>query len=313
MYNPPMRIFIASMWLLITLAACGESTETPTNIAPAIPYLTATSSQTPTIIPALPGIIMPTPTTFIYVVVQGDTLNGIAARFGITLETLLSANPGLQPATLQVGTKLVIPALNSTPGVSAVTPAPLLVTQARCWMENDGGLWCFALMQNELGETMENISSRFSLLDSNGKDITSQSAFALLNTLPPGKSMPLAVHFPPPLQSTGSIRVDILTAIPLLPGDARYLPVNLEDTLVKVDVAGRTAQCSGKVILTGSGAIKSLWVLATAYDGAGNVVGVRRWESPMGLAGESSVSFDLEVYSVGPAIDHVDFLAEAIP
>jgi hypothetical protein len=174
-------------------------------------------------------------------------------------------------------------------------------------------LWCFALLQNEYSETIENISALFTLLDVNGQELADQVASALLNTLPPGQSLPLAVHFPPPAQANVSVRVQMLTAIRLLPGDTRYLPVMLENTLVNVDASGRTAQGSGRVILIGAGTAKTLWVLATAYNAAGNVVGVRRWESQSPLTADASITFDIMVFSVGPEIDRVEFLAEARP
>ena len=308
-----MRRFLACLFLISTLTACAGNAEAVTDLAPAVPYQTITPSKTPTVIPPLTGIILPTPTTFTYTVVQGDTLNGIAGRYGVTLEALLAANPGLQPAALSVGTTLIIPTGSETPGEPVPTSAPLPVLQARCWSEMDGGLWCFALVQNEYPETLENLSARFTLLDANGQELAGQVAFALLNTLPSGQSLPLAVHFPPPLQVNVSVQVQVLTAIRLLPGDTRYLPVMPENTLVSVDASGRTAQVTGRVILTGASTANTLWVLATAYDTAGNVVGVRRWESPSALTADAPVSFDFLVSSVGPEIDRVEFLAEARP
>jgi hypothetical protein len=240
-------------------------------------------------------------------------LTGIAGRFGVTLEALQAANPGIQPAALPVGATLIIPAGNILPAEPTPTPAPLPVQQARCWPETDGGLWCFALVQNEYAETFENLSAQFTLLDANGQEIASQAAFALLNTLPPGQSMPLAVHFPPPVPANVSVRVQVLTAIRLLPGDARYLPVMPENTLVSVEGSGRTAQVTGRVILTEAGTANTLWVLATAFDASGNVIGVRRWESPSALTTDEPASFDFLVSSLGPAIDRVKFLAEARP
>jgi hypothetical protein len=54
-------------------------------------------------------------------------------------------------------------------------------------------------------------------------------------------------------------------------------------------------------------------VLASAYDAAGNVIGVRRWESTAALNADAPVSFDFPVSSVGPGIAKVEFLAEARP
>ncbi len=258
-------------------------------------------------------ITLPTLTPIAYTVVKGDTLSSIAGRYGITVESLLSANPGIQPAALTVGTKLVIPAGEAGTAQPIPTAAPLPVLQARCWPEATGGLWCFALLQNDFAETLENISAQVTLVDANGEELATQTVFALLDILPGAKAMPLAAHFPPPVPADADVRVQVLTAIRLLPGDTRYLPVMLENSLVSVDVSGRMAQVSGRVVLTGTGTVNTLWVLATAYDADGNVVGLRRWEFAVPVTAEAPAGFDFQVASVGPAIDRVDFLAEARP
>ena len=308
-----MRRFLACLSLLSIFAACTGNTAEGTEPVAAVPYGTMPASISPTLIPTLDEMLLPTATTFIYTVVQGDTLTGIARRYGISIETLLAANPGILAAAIQVGTTLSIPAGDESSFEPTPTPAELPVQQRRCWPETNGGLWCFALVQNEYAETLENISARFILLDAIGQEFDSQAAFALLNTLPPGGVMPLAIHFPAPQPADVSVLVQVQTAIRLLPGDARSLPVMLENTLVSVDASGRTAQVSGQVILTEAGTASTVWVLATAYDDSGNVVGVRRRESPSALTADAPVSFDFLVSSVGPEIARVEFLAEARP
>ena len=270
-----MYRFLVCLFFLVSLTACAGTSEAVTDFAPAVPYHTVSPSETPPVIPALTGILMPTPTALTYTVVQGDTLNVIAGHYGIPLEALLVANPGIQATALTVGTTLIIPTGSVTPGEPTPTPVPLPVLQARCWSETDGGLWCFALVQNEYAETLENLSAQFTLANAGGQQLASQTAFLLLNTLPSGKSIPLAVHFPPPIQANVNVRVQLLTAIRLLPGDARYLPVITENTLVSVHASGRMAQLTGLVRLTGAGTANTLWVLAIAYDSAGNVVGAQ--------------------------------------
>jgi hypothetical protein len=66
-------------------------------------------------------------------------------------------------------------------------------------------------------------------------------------------------------------------------------------------------------VLTGTGTANTLWVLASAFDSAGNVVGVRRWESAAALSAAAPLSFDFQVSSVGPGIARVEFLTEARP
>jgi LysM repeat protein len=314
-----MRRFLTCLVLLMILTACGpaggagNNSATTPDLATAVPYQTVTPIATSTIIPASLKVTLPTPTTFAYTVKQGDTLNGIAQHYNVSLESLLAANPGIQPTVLPVGTKLVIPTGNEVQGEPTPSPAPLQVRQARCWPETSGGLWCFALVQNDYANILENLSAQFTILDSNGQELANQVVYGLLDILPPGTSMPLAAHFASPVQADVVVRVQVLTAIRLLPGDTRYLAVTVENTLVSMDASRRTAQVSGRVVLTGAGTANTLWVLATAYDASGNVVGVRRWDSTSTLTAHTLVNFDLLVSSVGPEISRVDFLAEARP
>jgi LysM repeat protein len=46
-----------------------------------------------------------------YVVREGDTLSGIAARFGVSEQAILDANPRSDPNRLLVGEEIMIPAV----------------------------------------------------------------------------------------------------------------------------------------------------------------------------------------------------------
>ena len=318
-YNFPMRRCLVCLYLLLALAACEPAPTASPDLGTAAPYQTVSPTRTLTVIPALTEISLPTATTYTITVVQGDTMISIAQHAGVSLEALQAANPGVSPGALAVGTKLVIPAGNAVPGEPTPTPAALPVRQARCWPEMTGGRWCLALVQNDYAETLENLSAQFTLLDAGGQEIASQVVYGLLDILPPGASMPLAAHFTVQVQAAGpveantSVRVQVLTAIRLLPGDARYLSVSLANTLVRVEASGQIAEVSGQVWLSGAGTAKTLWVLASAFDAAGNVIGVRRWESATALTAEAPVTFDFQVSSAGPGIARVEFLAETRP
>lgn len=54
-----------------------------------------------------------------YSIKPGDTLAGVAERFGVSLEDLLAANPGINPSTLHEGDNVKLPA-----GTEPVTPQP---------------------------------------------------------------------------------------------------------------------------------------------------------------------------------------------
>lgn len=57
----------------------------------------------------------PCPGGFLYTIRSGDTFFSLARRFGITLQALLSANPGVDPNRLQVGQQICIPAPAPSP------------------------------------------------------------------------------------------------------------------------------------------------------------------------------------------------------
>jgi LysM repeat protein len=250
----------------------------------------------------------------VYAVQAGDTLGGIAERFGVALEALMAANPGVVPTALIVGMELVIPTGSLVPGEQVPTPAALSLRQARCWPESGGGAWCMALLVNDLAEPIENIAAQFTLLSSGGEELGSQAAYAPLNLLPPGGAMPLGVHFPPAVDPEARLQVRLLSATRLMPGDTRYLPVMLENTLVQITPGGRSAEVSGRVMLAVlDGQAETTWVLATAYDTSGNLVGFRRWEAEDPLAGGESLEFAFLVASMGPEIARVEFLAESRP
>jgi N-acetylmuramoyl-L-alanine amidase len=96
-----MKIAGIAWAAILILAACGESREEPTpEPAPTLAVVTATPGPPP----------VPTPgEQQRYVVREGDTLSGIAARFGVPEDAILDANPLSDRDRLLVGQELVIP------------------------------------------------------------------------------------------------------------------------------------------------------------------------------------------------------------
>lgn len=324
-YNHPMPrqrfVLVFASWILGTVTACvPQATATPSATPdPLRPYPTATfdlsSAQTPV---ATPQLVFPTPTPLTYTVLEGDTLNGISQKFGVSLSDLLAANPNVTGSTLSIGTVLTIPTTPISTPISGPTPVPLPFTRVDCWPSGDGGLWCFAAITNSTGDTLENLIAQISLLNANGEVSATQTAMAMLDILPPGKSTALAALFPAPIPAGAVPRAQLTSAVRILPNDIRYAPVTLENALVNVGWSGMTAQVSGQVApLPGKPAPEipagRVWVAATAYDKEGRVVGVRRWESDAVLPAGGTLPFDLLISSTGPAIDRVVLLAEARP
>jgi LysM repeat protein len=92
----------------------------------------------------------PAPTENEYVVVRGDSFWKIAKANGVTVRAIKDANPGVDPAKLKVGQKLVIPA-----GTSSATAAPGMEGAAPA--DNGGG----EVYTIKSGDTLSRIAKHF--------------------------------------------------------------------------------------------------------------------------------------------------------
>jgi LysM repeat protein len=315
-YNHIMRKFIMLCILLTT--ACGtnvpNATPAPKNLKL---YFTLTSTATAS---HLDGLVLsattplPSPTPFMYAVKSGDTLGAIAQKFNVTLSELMAANPNVNANAMSIGQKLNIPSQQSSTSGSTPTPVPFPVKQIQCYPTSDRGMWCFVLIDNNSANPIEDVTAQITMMDESGKSIASQTAILPLDFLSPNSSMPLTTYFAPDIPLTAKPRVQILTAIQIRPNDPRYLSATLQNTPFKVDSSGLTAQVSGQVVLPASSqTAKLIWVVATAYDALGNVIGVRRWESTSALSAGSNLPFSFVVSSIAGTISRVELSVEAKP
>jgi LysM repeat protein len=315
------RILFAFLFLFLT--AC-TSQQNPVGIpnVPLTPYVTSTSGPAePTGMAQTPeGLVaaetpLPSPTPFTYTVKAGDTISSIALKFGVSMDDLQAANPEISPNAMSIGQVIKIPSNpDNLSGEPTPTPAPFTVQQIGCHPTADKGMWCFVLVHNDLPDLLENVSAQITLVDANNAALASQTALLPLNILPPDTSLPMTVYFPPDVPISAKPQVQILTAIRLLPGDERYLPATVNNTLVQVDADGLSAHVNGQILLPANTKNASqVWVAATAYDESGDVVGVRRWEWKDGLAAGGSLPFEFMLSSLGGKISRVDFAVEARP
>ena len=188
------------------LISVGQRLTIPTNSAPA-----------PTPAPSAPAQPSGGGT---YRVRAGDTLSGIASRYGTTVATLASLNGISNPNLIQVGQVIKLPGGGSTPAPTPVNPTPPA--------SSGGGTYTV-----KSGDTLSGIASRYG---------TTVSALASLNgisnpnliyvgqqlKLPGGVTGPGPVTNPtPPGPTTGGIsKAQLLQIMPNL-GSAKadqYLP-----------------------------------------------------------------------------------------
>lgn len=315
-----MKIVLSLYLVLIVLSGCASepSKEAPTG-QPSFPTpgITSIASPSPSTAaspsPTRASVTLSTTTPTLYTVVLNDNLSSIAKKFGLTLEELLAANPTIGSQPLTVGTILTIPTGQSSSTESTVTPIPLAIQQVQCYPNLDGSLYCLALLKNEYAETLQNLSGSIELVAQDGTILDSQIAHSPLDLLPPGKSIPISVLFPAPILQGSQPQARIITASLLPSPGSTYPAISIISNLVEIDWGGLNAHVSGKTALATSGLKASrVWILAIAYDQEGKLVGFSRWESKTNLSFPDHLPFDFSVSSLGPPIEHVDLLVEAV-
>jgi len=120
--------------------------------------------------------------------------------------------------------------------------------------------------------------------------------------------MPLLAYFAPPLPDQFQARGELTSALEVAQDDSRYIDAEINLTATEISPEGTQAIARGEVLIPEDAAtLSQLWVLVVAYDGDGNIIGVRKWKS------DGETAFEIPVYSLGGAIDHVETLVEARP
>jgi LysM repeat protein len=310
-----------SFWLFVVVSVfslqtgCNSQPDLRRPAPPSIlsPYFTRTPAITPS--KPLPATLTPavTPTPLIYKISRNDTLSGLAKRFGISLEELLAANPGVAPEALSVGQTLTIPAASQATGSTFLsTPVPLVPGPGFC-LPSEGGTTCLVPVRNPYPQALENVEVQVNVFDEHGQSLASQAASLPLNILPAGQVLPAAVFF-----SDLTVRTvaqgQLLSAIRLSPADGRYLQTTIQNQLTSISWDGLSADVQGQILLSKTGKpASSLWLIAVALGAGDQIVGYRRWEWSGSLQPGKARTFKLSVYSLGPQIQRVDVVVEARP
>lgn len=319
-----VRLFLAAALLGLSAAACSPpaAESTPVEMTrPALltPYLTLTPSRTPTPPdPATPTPLpSPTPTPRLHTVRQGETIISIAITYGLSIEVLQAANPEIDPNLLSIGAQLIIPVSetpDSTPAAPAPPPVSIEIGAPNCLPSQEGGAWCFALAYNNQDMTIESLTAVIRIADPESGQVSSQNVSAPLNLLPPASAIPLAVYFPPPSPWPLFASAEILTALPGREIAQLYLPFEIHNESYEISDDGQSAEISGEVVLLeGGGQAAVARIVGIAYNDAGEVIGMRRWEDQMELKEGESSPYVLRVYSAGGKITRIETRAEVTP
>jgi LysM repeat protein len=242
--------------------------ESPT-ITPTMAFPTPAVSWTPT--------VAPTGTPAMYTIREGDTLGSIGAKFGVSAEDILAANPGLNPMALPIGKVIRIPApatktLASQP---SPTPAALQVGPGRCFLQTSGGKWCLVLIANPGSDPVSGVMVRFSLYADSAETPSALQEVALpLSVLPASARMVAAAFFPPEEAADDILRVELTAAIRTA-STPEILPVIMLSQTSTFLTGGLEVSAEFQIGREAASPAKHLDAVLTLFDSTGQPVGFR--------------------------------------
>ena len=314
MLKPQRLILLVSLPLFLCVACSSPPKHEEATLAPTA-ILTQFASPSPTLLletATSADLDLPTATPFVYSIQENETLVGLAERFGVSLDGILAANPGVDARFLSVGQEILIPAGNEqfVDGeiVATPTPLPLDTAMVACYSSAANELTCLLAVENDTAGDVENVAGVVQLFDAEGSFLASNAAVAPINLLPAGARIPLIAYWSNQPEGWHSASGQLVTAFPAADGGERYLEVELLNSEIQIAADGLSAFAEGAAQVAGGQDAGSLWILAVAFDEEGNAIGYRRWEG----AGDE-VEFEFHVYSLGPDIATVELYSEARP
>jgi LysM repeat protein len=315
------RLGLTTGFLLGALMLTGctsQATGTPTATATLRLLASRTPSQTPgrpthTQEPPTPSGPSPTPLT--HLVEEGETLLGIAIEYGVELDDLITANPGISPRMLSIGQPVLIPGPDGAPVVilaPTATPVALRFSGPDCYAALSGGLWCLAWAENDAGAPLEGVAAAITLLDAQGVAVASQTAYSPLNLIREDQLIVVAAHFPQVNVAPARVAVTPVSAL-RLDDTSRYLPSQARLASEERLPSGVGWRLRGEIELGSEGEtdVERGVVVAIGLDSEGRPVGLRTWEFQGTVAAGSVVPFELSVFTLGPEMESVAVFVEA--
>lgn len=318
-------------WIVFVLVMAGcAQPATETNLPPTLsatpletlrPYLGPTFTATPSPTNAATATPLPsaTPTPQTHVIKNKEDLWGIALRYGVTLEDMMTANPTTNPRFLRVGDTLKVPAplYTATPDAQhppLPTPVNLALSQPVCAATAAGGLWCFTSATDEQPFDVEGVSAVISILDRVSGQITTQMAYPPLNRLQAGAWLPLAAYFPAPAPDEYEVSAELHSALPISAEAGRYLDLAEGSPQVVIAADGLSAHVTGELSLAqGQSGSASVLLAGVAFAADGSLAGIRNFEPGVPLESGQTQPYEFTIYSTGAPITQVAVLSEASP
>lgn len=231
-----------------------------------------------------------TPTPIQYLVLEGDTLLGIAIDNLTTVEQIEELNPGVVPELLQIGQSLVLPP-PATPvfsGAAATTvPLQIEVQSIQVVRTPVGSMWLLGEVVNNGDYPVSGIQVQIDLMGPDGSPLLAVPAWVPAGVVRSGERAPFATLLrEPPVEQVQAV-VAVIGGDTLLEQGSFYL--DLAAPTSEVNIEDGQASVAGSVENVGQETASALTVIATFYGSQDQVTGYAQQvlDGPLG-PGESA-------------------------
>ena len=305
--------------LFFILAACSsvevENTPFATTTLRSVTSYTPTSKPASSLTPIGTSFPAgPTPTPFVHIIQQGETLLEIAFRYGVQFDDIVLVNPQIDPNLLRIGEEIRIPGSDGEPVeilLPTPTPIPVQIKTLECHESPTLAFICMVSITNNEEFMIAGVSAHITLHDRDGQVLDNQIVYAPLNQIPTGQEIPLIAIFDRKPAEYSDFHVDLLSAVQV---------ADLIDELPEIDVVDtQTIYKAGKTLAEVSGTLSIaahegdellVRVVGVVFNAKREPIGMNVWEERIDSANNEEIEYRFSIFSLGPEIAGISIYPE---
>ena len=243
----------------------------------------------------------PEPTPILHTLQGGDTLIGLAQKYGVSVQAIQEINGITDPRGLLIGQQIIIPTnpearLSQGTPTPAPTLPPMQLSDITFW-QSGADLWALGQVTPLGEEALEGVLLQLDLLDETGAVLASAQTAPQQALLLPHEPAGFGFHFSPAPASFARYQVYVVQA--QRAHDAFYHHALQVRHVLAQQVSDAVYSLSGEVVNDSGRAAQDVTIAIVLYDAQGAVSAIRQVAAnPPDLAPGESALFAAELLPV---------------
>ncbi len=304
----------------VFVVGCSTTHDAAPTIVPTLLPPVTLIARAPTTLPPPSVLLIPQitpasiPTPIHYTIQVGDTLLGIAARFGVPFDILKAANADLNPLALPINSTLVIPNpqfdISGTPILPTSTPAQLELPSPTCYPSPTGSIICMGWVANNIFQPVDRVLLNVQLLRKDSSLLAEGEVGIEQGIIPTGVSAPYRILFTANWMEYAGAVVSLRSADVTNSALQKRVALQIEGEEQLIEHG--SYRVSATLRNTDPSAVKLLRAVLTLRDADGRITGYRVMLLNGDVASNDLVSVDISaVPQTTTSVSHTLFV-EAI-